>query len=475
MFRLCKIGVTAVAALAWVSVSSAAGDEDAIVANIEAFLKTSDIGQRREIVDRIEADPAYDRKCASEWLHRADVFPTRQPGIDQLSVPLADGTTRAVALRIPKGYDARQPWPLIYALHGANGKGEEIIGYVTRVLGDDADKFVIAAPTGYEEIVIHHGHWPPTGEHPTVLLAIKHAVHVNSDRVYVIGYSRGGHAAWTLAVLHADQFAGAMPLAGTFSLVYVDLLWDAFLPNLAHLPVLCVWGAGDTSDGGDKPSKQGGIAGLNRALRERSTRPETTFPLVGIEDPERGHSDVVPPPDEVRTLLARTRVHNPPVFHHAFRHICQAQAYWVEGHRWYGDQWDQKRRNVRIREGEVLRQDELLEKSAAIFRRLLGYLEGSVDGQVLSVGRKNVDELTVWIHDGMIDWEQPIVLKVSGRQVFEGRVEPDLLVCLTQAGRTWDFDRLRWAGLRFKGRSKTRPVTAETEFPTLSEQLAERK
>jgi ribonucleotide reductase alpha subunit len=77
--------------------------------------------------------------------------------------------------------------------------------------------------------------------------------------------------------------------------------------------------------------------------------------------------------------------------------------------------------------------------------------------------------LSHMVRDGMIDWEQPVILVMSGRPAFEGRLEPELYVALSQAARTWDFDRLRWAGLRFRGGGKARPVTAETSFSSLAE------
>jgi hypothetical protein len=41
--------------------------------------------------------------------------------------------------------------------------------------------------------------------------------------------------------------------------------------------------------------------------------------------------------------------------------------------------------------------------------------------------------------------------------------------------RTQDFDRLRWAGLRFRSGGKTCPVDADTEFPTLADLLGVEK
>ena len=58
-------------------------------------------------------------------------------------------------------------------------------------------------------------------------------------------------------------------------------------------------------------------------------------------------------------------------------------------------------------------------------------------------------------------------IELDGKKIFAGRVEPDLDVCLSQAARTGDFDRLRWAGLWIDGNSQVRRVRSSTEFPPL--------
>jgi len=110
-------------------------------------------------------------------------------------------------------------------------------------------------------------------------------------------------------------------------------------------------------------------------------------------------------------------------------------------------------------------QDALLR----VIRSKLGQLRGTIDGQTIDVRRKKITELTIWIGDGMIDWDEPVTVKVSANTVFEDKLEPDLFVCLTQAARTYDFDRLRWAGLRFKSGYGADPVTGRTEFPPPAE------
>ena len=435
----------------------AAADEARILAGLREFFETTDADRRAQLAETIARDPAYERSKITAWLHQAARFDSIPAGQRNLSVRLRDGRTRAVVLRIPHDYDPARPWPLIYALHGTGGTGDGIVHYLKRVLAGAAEEYIIAAPTGYAETVVH-ADWPPTGEHQAVLAAVRRAVHVDSDRVFSLGYSRGGHTSWTLAATLADQFAGLVPMAGSFVLPEVDVLWDAFLPNLANTHVLCVWGANDTLGNDQAASPEGGIAGLNRRLR--SAAEQQRLPIVFHEDPDMGHGDVLPPADALQELLAQRRVHYPRTVRQTVRYLGHAHAYWLEGHAWRGSQWTDKLPTVRVRPAEDVR-----EALARTFRSTLGEMRGTINGQTIDVRRKKIAELTIWIGDGMIDWTQDVAVHVSGRKRYEGKLEPDLFVCLAQAARTYDFDRLRWAGLRFKSGKKIELVTGRTAFP----------
>ncbi len=439
-----------------------------ILANIKLFFQTTDTDRRVELVDEILADPAYQRENVADWLHAADLFEPMTPGRHTFSVKLPDTNTRQVVLHIPKDYDHTRPYPLIYALHGSTGNGDWAVGYFTRVLGERIDEFIVAAPTDYQERIIHHTHWPPIGEHPAILQAVRQTVHVDADRVVLSGYSMGGHTSWTLAAIMPDQFATAMPLAGSFTLILADKLWPVFTPNMQHLPVTCVWGAGDIYYGGERISPTGGIAGVNRRYREVAT--EFDVPVTGIELPDAGHKNVIPPDEVLQDIFSRERVNYPDSFELTFRHIYQAQAYWIEGHEWAGGQWINNKRTIQMRPGEnQWNDDDFDEAVARAYRGDLGRLEGTVEGQLIDVRRQKVKELTIWIGDGMIDWNAPVTVKISGHEQFSGRLEPSLYVCLSQAARTYDLNRLRWAGLRFRSGSKTRVVGPKTLFPTLHE------
>lgn len=428
---------------------SAPADEAAIIRNLAQFLTTSDAAERGRLAEQIGADPAFEPTKLSKWLHAAALFEPLPAGRHTISVALPAGGTRQVVLRVPKEYDAKRAWPLIYCLHGDGGNAEAILGFVERLLGERVEQYVLAAPDQYEEVAIHQQVWPPPGEHAAVLRALRKAIHVDNEKVHAIGYSKGAHTAWTLAVLLPDAFASVMPLAGTFLLETTDKLWDTFLPSALHTPVYCVWGANDTEDSTGGESKAGGIAGVNRKLRNATKK--HNIPASMTELPDVGHGNVMPPPQVLDDFLILRRVEAPTRFSFAFRHISQGRAWWVEAHEWTGPEWDLKPLNLTLPPGRALTDQEAVnEAMASAVRRRLGELGGEVKGNAITLRRKNVTVLTVWIAYDLIDWSKPVTLKVGGEKAFEGRLQPDLLLCLTQAAETLDFERLRWAALRYR-------------------------
>ncbi len=437
-------------------------DEARIRRDIAVFFRTSDARQQRRLVRRIESDPDYEPRRVSQWLHQAVPFERIEPGLHELRVSLDDGSTRRLVVRVPRGYDPARPWPLVYALHGQGGRAERIIRYVERILGERVEQYLVAAPDQYLDAVIHQTRWPPTNEHPAALDLLRHTLHVDSDRVYLCGYSRGGHTSWTLALLHADQFAAAMPLAGTLLAPEIDALWDELLPNLAHTRVFCVWGELDAFNDQHKLSPDGGIAGLNRRLRghvERLQLPVTMRQLPGV-----GHGGVIPPGELLDRWLAARRAVDPPVVRKVFRHIGQGGCWWVEPLRWAGSAWDDRPPRLSLRPGEDPHDPVALRKALVRwYHSRLGELRGERAGNRVRVYRRHVRELIVWFGLDSVDYERPVELVLGGRTVFRGTLRPDLYVCLSQARRTYDFDRLRWAGLRYRSGSRVRVVGAATD------------
>ncbi|MFO0840434.1 MAG: hypothetical protein U1D55_18150 [Phycisphaerae bacterium] len=442
----------AVAAVALCTAAPLRSDDEAVRAGIRMFFATSNVTRRASIARDIQRDAAFDAGKMSQYLHDAGLIQPLEPGTTQLDVLLPNGVLRRVNLRVPKRYDHNKPWPLLYALHGTGGNGPGIIRFVEHVLGDKIDDFVIAAPNDYEEAALAAAA-APVGEHVLTLRAVRKLVHIDADRVFAMGYSRGGHTSWTLAITHPDEFAGVIPLAGALLLPQVDKLYDPFVENAASTSVLAAWGADDSAgdDGGASPN--GGIAGLNRKLTQfLSSR---TLPIKMVELPGTGHAGVLPPTAPLAELLDARRERYPKRVKHAFRALSQARAYWLEGQSWTGSAWDPAKPMTIEPRGKETPEDALCRE----IRTRLGGLEGVAQGNTLDVTRKKLDSLTVWIGDELgIDWRQPVVLKMNGRKDWEARLDRSVYVCLSQAAETFDFERLRWAGLQFRTGRPTTPI-----------------
>lgn len=434
-------------------------DEAAIRSALRSYFGSADAARRAEFVRQIEGDAAYSPEKLSAWLHDCGLFEPLASPRSEIPAQLADGRTLPITLRVPSAYRPDRAWPLLYALHGTGGDGESIIRFLERLLGARADEFVIAAPSGYASFEFKSP-TGTTGEHVAALIEIRKRVNVDSDRVLVTGYSRGGHASWSLAIAQPDLLAASMPLAGTFIIPEYDQLFEVFLPNIAALPVFAVWGKNDVLGPGGRASDDGGIAALNRTLLAQAAK--LKLPLTGVELPDKGHGDVAPPADVLEKFLAARRVRTPTKVLQKLRVIDEGGAYWIEPLMWSESWWSERPLQITLRETDSV-DDERAAVGRAV-RNLLGQVSGTITAQQIRVDRKRVSEFVIWLGDDMIDWERPVQVRVGTTRIHDGLLQRDLGLCLSQADRTRDFERLRWAGLRF-ARNRGERVTAETAFP----------
>ncbi|HTQ80197.1 MAG TPA: hypothetical protein VMM92_09380 [Thermoanaerobaculia bacterium] len=429
-----------------------------LASDLAACLAVEDDG-RQELAVRIAASPAYRRSSVGPWLHQLDLWPALPPGRRDLRVPVGGGEVRPVLLRVPRGYTPSRPWPFIYLLHPSGATGPSFLSYLEQLLKERIEEFVVAAPTDYRQTGLDAP--PPfTVDHPEIFETVRRAAHIDAERCYALGYSTGGYAAWAVALLHADLLAGAVALGSVFTVPPgEDGLWQEVLPNLAQVPVIHVWGDRDsmpvTAIGA--PRSMGTMAEINERFRgwTRGMR----LPIEDCRVPGRGHGGLVPPAASLTRLLAGRRARYPRQVDHTFRHVFQGQAYWLEAHSWEGEHWGPGFPRYQRRPGES--DPQALGRAVA---DLLGRLRGEIDGQTVRLDRRHVGELTVWVGEGMIDWQRPVAIEVGGKRVFSGPLQPDLALCLAQAARTFDFDRLRWAGVRIDREGRAQPVTARTAF-----------
>lgn len=250
-----------------------------------------------------------------------------RPGWMRRKTNVADGNTRyevEYLIRVPLGYTPKRPWPLLLVCHGQGSTGAAIGKMMEWLLGGAVEKYIIVAPTmpgpkfysgkPYQE----QSYLKPLG------WARLH-LNVDDDRIYVSGYSQGGHQTWHLASMYPSLFAAAAPMAGGPVFEGAPYTCYMYLQNISHLPLWSIWGEKDTAE---EPAI--GIVDINRETRSRLKKlGNTTY--RGTELPGVGHGGAFPKRDQfVKFLKENKRVRAPEKFTHVFHLWHHRRGYYLQ-------------------------------------------------------------------------------------------------------------------------------------------------
>lgn len=208
---------------------------------IRQYLVAPDKLSRARILDEF---PAYGGGAAS---YVAKLLAQMNPPVEtpepenpahcyDLEVPAA-GNTPAVRylVSLPPQYDPHRRYPTILTLRGADASPEQMIDWWAGPWSDKAGmRLGQAARHGY--IVIapewangHQNRYQYSArEHGAVLNSLRDACRrfsIDTDRVFLTGYSMGGDAAWDMGLAHPDLWAGVIPIAAVAD-KYCSLYWE---------------------------------------------------------------------------------------------------------------------------------------------------------------------------------------------------------------------------------------------------------
>jgi predicted peptidase len=103
--------------------------------------------------------------------------------------------------------------PLLIFLHGSGERGPDIEkvkvhGPPKLVLSDPKFPFVVVSP-----LLEADGDWD-VARLELMLAQVRRRIHIDPDRIYLTGLSRGGHATWRWAAAHPGLFAAIVPISG---------------------------------------------------------------------------------------------------------------------------------------------------------------------------------------------------------------------------------------------------------------------
>jgi len=136
------------------------------------------------------------------------------PGLQTRSVTAPDGSVFDYYLYLPGCYDPASAVPLVVLLHGAGDRGDSMARYWSATV-EERD-FMVVAPSSATE----WGTWVPDIAVPRIDAAMDDtlaAYNVDQARIYVWGFSAGGHLAHGVALGSPDLFAAYSVSAGLLS------------------------------------------------------------------------------------------------------------------------------------------------------------------------------------------------------------------------------------------------------------------
>ncbi|MGI9013854.1 MAG: alpha/beta hydrolase [Phycisphaerales bacterium] len=222
----------------------------------------------------------------------------------------------------------------------------------------------------------HHGHIDGL---LTRLIAAYVIVHdVDPDRVYLLGYSAGGDGVYQLAPRMADTFAAAAMMAGHPN--------DAQPASLRNLPFALYAGE------------------LDHAYNRNAVAKEWGERLDGLqqEDPD-GY------------------------IHHV--RIMKGKGHWMDGEDSEAIEWMAGFTRNPWPGRIVWVQDDVVHErfywlscppGKAVARSTV---TAEVTGQVITINSSDVENITLWLRDELIDLDQEIAIVADGREVFRGMIE----------------------------------------------------
>ena len=140
-------------------------------------------------------------------------------------------------IKYPSNFDSSNKYPVLFFLHGAGTRGNDINKLIENPFFDETEKhgdlpFIIVAPLCSEDT------WFDMWERLKKLVDhISSLPDADLDRMYIMGASMGGYATWQLAMSMPEKFAAIVPICGG------GMYWNA--SRLKDIPVWAFHGALD--------------------------------------------------------------------------------------------------------------------------------------------------------------------------------------------------------------------------------------
>ncbi|MCF6155091.1 MAG: hypothetical protein E3K36_07520 [Candidatus Brocadia sp.] len=384
---------------------------------VSRYLGSTSAGEREEILKKLEdLGASFDE--VREWIRIPENYTSQQSGIHRELAPVGEKKGEYFAY-IPPTYVPDRSWPVVLALHGVGGSG---YGQVMAWLKSSArkDEFIFVAPT------YGSGLWwkeEPERFVLSVLKKVKQDYHVDTNRVYLTGFSSGGHGVWYLAIRYPSLFAAINPVAGECPL-------PSLLVNLIQVPVFIIHGDRDT------------VIPVEAARDANSRLERLGYNVVYKELPELKHQF---PVNETDQILAWFHSHKRSLYPKSVKYSTDSPkypvSYWVE----------------------ITEFSQLVGQVSGVYKDVFGHLmksEGlsetaTIEADIrkdneVSLTTRGVNALRLYLEEELVDMEKPLHVSINGNAVYSGKIERSMRTILDAVKKRNDREALFSAYLDLK-------------------------
>jgi len=328
-------------------------------------------------------------------------------------------------LGVPAEYTRDKAWPLVVKLPAADAfvsdpkpNADEVQriyeNWVSEEIKAHPDALVIMPLLSLDDL------WGPSyaGMNSVIgpMLHVQDRANVDVSRVYLIGHSMSGHAAWNLPVHYPTYFTATNPLAGSMSNDWQRLR----IMNLRNLLVV-PWA--DSDDKVVKPTMTGQLVALLKRFK---------IDVDFVETKGVGH---IPTPAIAEQCYAKLRARKRDLYPHQialqsnrpetiFNRIDWLQIYQPT------DPGDEKKLFFNKKPGNMVLMANTWNAQATLNENRIELTTG------------NVEILRVYVNDQMIDFAKPVTVAVNKRVRFQGLVKPSVDTMLKDQiflGRGWRY------------------------------------
>lgn len=122
-----------------------------------------------------------------------------------------DGVARVYVVRLPEGYNASRPYPVVYQFHGCSNSLEADNPPLENEAGADA---ILVRARAVDICWVLGGDSPDVAFFDALVAAIEGSLCADEARRFVSGYSRGAYLSHTLACVRADRIRAVATIAG---------------------------------------------------------------------------------------------------------------------------------------------------------------------------------------------------------------------------------------------------------------------